>query len=52
MLRLLIEKYNGFDVTRIERDKSINNCIETTQNFIKLDKLDYVEQFLRDTLVA
>ena len=48
----LIEKYNGFDTTRIERDKSINNCIETTQNFIKLDKLDYVEQFLRDTLKA
>lgn len=48
----LIEKYNGFVATRIERDKSINNCIETTQNFIKLDSLDYVEQFLRDTLKA
>ena len=48
----LIEKYNGFDATRIERDKSINNCIETTKNFIKLDSLDYVEQFLRDTLKA
>ena len=48
----LIEKYNGFNATRIERDKSINNCIETTQNFIKLESLDYVEQFLKDTLKA
>ena len=36
----------------IEREKAISNCIEYTERFIKLDKLDNLRMFLKETLVA
>ena len=41
-----------FKKARIEREKAISNCIEYTERFIKLDKLDNLRVFLKETLVA
>ena len=41
-----------FKKARIEREKAISNCIEYTERFIKLDKLDNLRMFLKETLVA
>ena len=43
---------NCFKKARIEREKAISNCIEYTERFIKLDKLDNLRMFLKETLVA
>ena len=43
---------NCFKRARIEREKAISNCIEYTERFIKLDKLDNLRMFLKETLVA
>jgi geranylgeranyl pyrophosphate synthase len=43
---------NCFKRARIEREKAISNCIEYTERFIKLDKLDNLRVFLKETLVA
>ena len=43
---------NSFKKARIEREKAISNCIEYTERFIKLDKLDNLRMFLKETLVA
>lgn len=44
--------FNCFKKARIEREKAISNCIEYTERFIKLDKLDNLRMFLKETLVA
>ena len=44
--------FNCFKKARIEREKAISNCIEYTERFIKLDKLDNLRVFLKETLVA
>ena len=36
----------------LEREKAISNCIEYTERFIKIDKLDNLRVFLKETLVA
>ena len=41
-----------FKKARIEREKAISNCIEYTERFIKIDKLDNLRVFLKETLVA
>ena len=47
-----IKDSNCFEKARIEREKAISNCIEYTERFIKLDKLDNLRVFLKETLVA
>tara|TARA_E500000075_G_scaffold135053_1_gene154098 strand:+ start:1827 stop:2774 length:948 start_codon:yes stop_codon:yes gene_type:complete len=47
-----IENSNSFEKARIERDQAISNCIEYTERFIKLDKLENIRVFLKETLVA
>ena len=47
-----IKDSNCFEKARIEREKAISNCIEYTERFIKLDKLDNLRMFLKETLVA
>jgi geranylgeranyl pyrophosphate synthase len=47
-----IDNSNSFEKARIERDKAISNCIEYTERFIKLDRLDNLRVFLKETLVA
>ena len=47
-----INEKGGFKKTRAERDDAINNFIEYTSKFIKLDKLDNMKKFLRNTLLA
>ena len=47
-----IKDSNCFEKARIEREKAISNCIEYTERFIKLDKLDNLRIFLKETLVA
>ena len=47
-----IDNSNSFEKARIERDKAISNCIEYTERFIKLDRLDNLRIFLKETLVA
>ena len=48
----LIESKNGFENARKARDEAIDDCIEYTERFIKLDKLESLKIFLRETLVA
>ena len=47
-----IKDSNCFEKARIEREKAISNCIEYTERFIKLDRLDNLRIFLKETLVA
>jgi len=47
-----IKDSNCFKKARTEREKAISNCIEYTERFIKLDKLDNLRVFLKETLVA
>ena len=47
-----IEKNNGFNLTRLERDKAINNCIEYTKTLFKLDNVELMESFLKNSLKA
>ncbi len=47
-----IEKNDGFNLTRLERDKAINNCIEYTKTLFKLDNVELIESFLKNSLKA
>ena len=47
-----IEKNDGFNLTRLERDKAINNCIEYTKTLFKLDNVELMESFLKNSLKA
>ena len=47
-----IEKNDGFNLTRLERDKAINNCIEYTKTLFKLDNVELMESFLKTSLKA
>ena len=47
-----INERGGFKKTRAERDDAIDNCIEYTSKFIKLDNLDNMKKFSRNTLLA
>jgi len=47
-----INERGGFKKTRDERDDAIDNCIEYTSKFIKLNNLDNMKKFLRNTLLA
>ena len=47
-----IEKNDGFNLTRLERDKVINNCIEYTKTLFKLDNVELIESFLKNSLKA
>ena len=51
-IREQINERGGFKKTRDERDYAIDNCIEYTSKFIKLDNLDNMKKFLRNTLLA
>ena len=47
-----VEKSGGFNLTRIERDKAIHNCIEYTKTLFKLDNVELMESFLKNSLKA
>ena len=47
-----IEKNDGFNLTRLERDKAINNSIEYTKTLFKLDNVELMESFLKNSLKA
>ena len=48
----LLENSNSFALARAERDKAISDCIEYTERFIKLDRLEKLRVFLEKTLIA
>ena len=45
-----IEKDNGFNKTRSERDTAIQNCIKMTKKLLADENLQYAENFLISTL--
>jgi geranylgeranyl pyrophosphate synthase len=45
-----IEKDDGFNKTRSERDKAIQNCIKMTKKLLAEENLQYAENFLISTL--
>lgn len=45
-----IEKDDGFNKTRSERDKAIQNCIKMTKKLLADENLQYAENFLISTL--
>ena len=45
-----IEKDNGFDETRFERDNAIQNCLKMTKKLLSDENLQYAENFLISTL--
>ena len=51
-LKETLEKSGCFEKARHERQVAINHCIEYTERFIKLEKLNEIKIFLNSLLVA
>ena len=51
-LKTTLQNSGCFEKARHERQEAINRCIEYTERFIKLDKLDEIKIFLNSLLVA
>ena len=47
-----VEKNEGFNLTRLERDRAISNCIEYTKTLFKLNNVKLMESFLKNSLKA
>ena len=47
-----LESSGCFEKARHERQTAINHCIEYTERFIKLEKLDKLKVFLNSLLIA
>ena len=51
-LKTTLQNSGCFEKARHERQEAINRCIEYTERFIKLEKLDEIKIFLNSLLVA
>ena len=51
-LKITLENSGSFEKARHERQVAINHCIEYTERFIKLDKLNKLKIFLNNILIA
>ena len=51
-IKEVLETSGSFKKARDERQVAINRCIEYTERFIKLDKLDEIKMFINNILVA
>ena len=51
-IKEVLETSGSFKKARHERKVAINRCIEYTERFIKLDKLDEIKMFINNILVA
>ena len=51
-LKITLENSGSFEKARHERQVAINHCIEYTERFIKLEKLNEIKIFLNSLLVA
>ena len=51
-IKEVLESSGSFGKARNERQVAINRCIEYTERFIKLDKLDEIKTFIKNILVA
>ena len=51
-IKEVLEMSGSFKKARDERQVAINRCIEYTERFIKLDKLDEIKMFINNILVA
>ena len=51
-IKEVLEMSGSFKKARDERQVAINRCIEYTERFIKLDKLDEIKLFINNILVA
>ena len=51
-IKEVLETSGSFKKARHERKVAINRCIEYTERFIKLDKLDEIKMFINSILVA
>ena len=51
-IKQVLESSGSFEKARHERQIAINRCIEYTERFIKLDKLDEIKTFIKNILVA
>ena len=51
-IKEVLETSGSFKKARDERQVAINRCIEYTERFIKLDKLDEIKLFINNILVA
>ena len=51
-LKTTLQNSSCFEKARHERQEAINHCIEYTERFIKLEKLNEIKKFLNSLLVA
>jgi len=51
-IKEVLESSGSFEKARLERQVALNRCIEYTERFIKLDKLDEIKTFIKNILVA
>ena len=51
-LKTTLQNSGCFEKARHERQEAINHCIEYTERFIKLEKLDKLKVFLNSLLIA
>ena len=51
-IKKVLEATGSFEKARHERQVALNRCIEYTERFIKLDKLDEIKIFINKILVA
>ena len=51
-LKTTLQNSGCFEKARHERQEAINHCIEYTERFIKLEKLNEIKKFLNSLLVA
>ena len=51
-LKTTLQSSGCFEKARHERQEAINHCIEYTERFIKLEKLDKLKVFLNSLLIA
>ena len=49
-VKLEIEKYDGFNKARVERDTAVEKCIKMSKSLIRDKNLQYAENFLISTL--
>tara|TARA_B100000886_G_scaffold238888_1_gene167480 strand:+ start:2075 stop:3019 length:945 start_codon:yes stop_codon:yes gene_type:complete len=49
-VKLEIEKYDGFNKARVERDTAVEKCIKMSRSLIRDKNLQYAENFLISTL--